>query len=184
MSSSKDYMQTPDGRWVRRDRQNQQETQDKPQEEIQPYNREQYLKVLSQWLYLEDQQDIDVIMATAISICLPGDPIWMFIITAAGGSKTEILRTFSNNRTFSTSTLTPQTLISGLKGGKDIDLMPKLDGKLLIIKDFTSILSKKQKTKLAFLLTYGKHTMVIWKKVLAAVLERRDIKALSVCWQG
>ncbi len=143
MSSAKDYIQTPDGRWVKRDHQNQQETQGKSCEQTQLYNREQYLKVLSQWLYLEDQQAIDVIMATAICIYLPGDPIWMFIITAAGGMKTEILRTFSNNRTFSTSTLTPQTLISGLKGRKDIDLMPKLDGKLLIIKDFTSILSKK-----------------------------------------
>ena len=122
---------------------NVQETQDKPQEEIQPYDREQYLKVLSQWLYLEDQQAIDIIMATAICICLPGDPIWMLVITASGGMKTELLRTFSNKRTYSISTLTPQTLISGLKGGKDIDLMPKLDGKLLIIKDFTSILSKK-----------------------------------------
>ncbi len=42
------------------------------------------------------------------------------------------------------STLTPNTLISGLKGdGERIDLLPKLDGKLLVIKDFTSILSKK-----------------------------------------
>jgi hypothetical protein len=46
--------------------------------------------------------------------------------------------------------MTPQTLISGLKGhGYDIDLLPKLDGKLLIIKDFTSILSKKPEDQAA-----------------------------------
>ena len=72
-------------------------------------------------------------MATAISICLPGDPVWLFIIAPAGSSKTELLRSFTGNLIFSLSTITPQTLISGLKGVKDADLLPKLDGKVLII---------------------------------------------------
>jgi len=137
------------GRYVRRDRQNQQETQDKPQEEIQPYNREQYLKVLSQWLYIKDGQAIDIVMATALTILLPGDPVWLLLIAPPGSTKTEYLRSFTSDRFYSLSTLTPQTLISGLKGNKTADLISELDGKILILKDFTSILSKKNEDQTA-----------------------------------
>jgi hypothetical protein len=82
-------------------------------------------------------------VATAISICLPGDPVWLFLVGPAGSSKTELLRSFKGEHIHSISALTPQTFISGLKGIQNTDLLPKLDGKLLIIKDFTSILSKK-----------------------------------------
>ena len=112
-------------------------------------NRDEYLQILSHWLYLEDFQAIDIIMATAISICLPGDPVWLFLIAPAGSSKTELLRSFTGNLIYTISTLTPQTLISGLKGVKDADLLPKLNGKVLIIKDFTSILSKKNEDQTA-----------------------------------
>lgn len=112
-------------------------------------NRDKYLRILSHWLYLDDFQAIDIIMATAISICLPGDPVWLFLIAPAGSSKTELLRSFTGNLIYTLSTLTPQTLISGLKGVKDADLLPKLDGKVLIIKDFTSILSKKNEDQTA-----------------------------------
>lgn len=149
MSSAKDYIQTPDGRWVRKDNQFPQDTQGKPQEETQLYNREQYLKVLFKWLYLEDLQAVDIIMATALSIYLPGDPVWLFLIAPAGSTKTELLRSFSGEQIYSISTLTPQTLISGFKGSNNVDLLPKLDNKVMIIKDFTSILSKKSEDQTA-----------------------------------
>lgn len=148
-SAFNDYIQTPDGRWVRKDNQPPQATQGKPPEETQLYNREQYLEVLSRWLYLEDLQAVDIIMATALSVYLPGDPVWLFLIAPAGSTKTELLRSFSGEPIYSISTLTPQTLISGLKGNKNIDLLPQLDGKVLIIKDFTSILSKKSEDQTA-----------------------------------
>ena len=149
MSSDEDYMQTTDGRWVRKDNQILQHTQLKPLERTQTYNRDQYLRVLSQWLYLEDLEAVDIIMATALSIYLPGDPVWLFLIAPAGSTKTELLRSFSGEPFYSISTMTPQTLISGLKGNKNIDLLPQLDGKVLIIKDFTSILSKKSEDQSA-----------------------------------
>jgi len=78
--------------------------------------RDEYLNTLSKWLYLEDTQAIDIIMATAISICLPGDPVWLFLVGPAGSWKTELLRSFKGEYIYSISTLTPQTFISGLKG--------------------------------------------------------------------
>lgn len=153
---SREYIQLADGSLRRKDttyahlldsKPQPQSTEAKP--EAQLYNRERYLEALSKWLYLEDYQAIDIIMATALSIHLPGDPVWLFIIAPAGSTKTELLRAFSGEQIYSISTLTPQTLISGLKGSGNVDLLPKLDGKVLIIKDFTSILSKKSEDQTA-----------------------------------
>jgi hypothetical protein len=111
--------------------------------------RDDYIATISKWLAIQDYEALDIILATAISIYFPGDPVWLFIISPPGSTKTEILRSFTGDRICSISTLTPQSLISGLQGVKDTDLMPKLDGKLLIIKDFTSILSKKSEDQTA-----------------------------------
>ena len=110
---------------------------------------EGYHTTLQKWLSIEDIQATDIMMAVAISVVLPGDPLWLFVIAPAGGSKTEQLRAYSGDRIFTISTLTPQTLISGLKGFDKIDLLPNLDGKVLVIKDFTSILSKKPEDQTA-----------------------------------
>lgn len=96
----------------------------------------------SKWLYIKDDLFLPTVMAVALSIDLPGDPLWLFLISPPGGSKTEILRSLRDEKVYTVSTLTPHSLISGLQQAKgNIDLMPKLDGKLLIIKDFTSILT-------------------------------------------
>ena len=106
--------------------------------------RDDVLAAISRHLEIPDTDAIDVIMAVALAIHLPGDPLWLYLVAAPGGSKTELLRAIQGDRVVTISTLTPNTLISGLKGdGEKIDLLPRLDGKLLIIKDFTSILSKK-----------------------------------------
>lgn len=102
------------------------------------------LAAIGRHLAIPDTEAIDVIMATALAIYLPGDPLWIYVVGPPGGAKTELLRTLTGERVVTISTLTPNTLISGLKGdGEKIDLLPKLDGKLLVVKDFTSILSKK-----------------------------------------
>ena len=106
--------------------------------------------VVRRWLWLEDILALDVILATTISNWMAGDPVWLFLIAPPGGTKTELLRAFQGPHVISTSSLTPQTLISGLKGERSqIDLMARLDGKLLIIKDGTSILTKKPEDRAA-----------------------------------
>jgi hypothetical protein len=113
-------------------------------------DREQVLEVISRWLKIGDLEAVDVFMAVALAIYLPGDPLWLYVVAPPGGTKSELLRALQGPRVVSISTMTPQTLISGLKGhGEDIDLLPHLDGKVLIIKDFTSILSKKPEDQAA-----------------------------------
>lgn len=106
--------------------------------------RPEVLEVVKRWLRIADEEAFDVIMAAAAAIYLPGDPLWLQVVAPPGGTKSELLRALQGPRVVSISTMTPQTLISGLKGdGEKVDLLPKLDGKLLVVKDFTSILSKK-----------------------------------------
>ena len=111
--------------------------------------REQIFEILHKWLYIGDEMGIDCILATAISSLMPGDPLWLFVVAPPGGTKTELIRGFKGPHVYSVDTLTPQALLSGLKGkaGEKLDILDDLDGKLLIIKDFTAILTKPQRVR-------------------------------------
>lgn len=108
--------------------------------------REQIFDIFHKWLKLDDEIGIDCILATAIASLLPGDPIWMFVVAPPGGTKTEICRAFKGEHIYAVDTLTPQALLSGFraKKGENVDILEELDGKLLVIKDFTSMLQKPQ----------------------------------------
>ena len=118
---------------------------DTPASEVTTCNRQVLLNTLTEWLYIEDIQAIDILYGTALSHYLPGEPVWLFFIGPPGGTKTELLRAFQGEPFYTISTLTPQTLISGLNVKGEVDLLPKLHDKVLIMKDFTSILSRDSK---------------------------------------
>ena len=116
----------------------------------QPNTFEPVLEIFKKWLILDDPEIIKIICATMLANRLQGDPLWLFIIAPPGGSKTEILRSLTGNFAIAVSTLSEHSLISGLRQGKnapDPSLIPKLDGKVLIIKDFTSILSMRRESR-------------------------------------
>ncbi len=105
---------------------------------------ERVYKVYRKWLHLPSVDGVDILFGTILGNRLDGDPIWMFLEAPSGGTKTELLMSVSTSKAIEAiSSLTPRTLVSGmtLEGGVDPSLLPKLDGKILIIKDFTSILS-------------------------------------------
>jgi hypothetical protein len=107
--------------------------------------RPEVVAAIGKYLKVEDWEAVDVIMATALAIYLPGDPLWLHVVAPSGGCKTELLSAITGKKVTAISTLTGHTLVSGLKNGNaDASLLPLLDGKLLIIKDFTSILSSKR----------------------------------------
>jgi len=92
---------------------------------------------------LEDDAALDILFATVLSLWIPGDRVWLFLIAPPGGSKTELLRAVSGlPEAYTLSSLTPQSFISGMTRDASVDLLPKLDQKVLIIKDFTVILSQ------------------------------------------
>lgn len=111
--------------------------------------REQIYEVFRKWLYMDDEEGIDCILANAIAALLPGDPLWMFVVAPPGATKTEICRAFTGSHVYAVDTLTPQSLLSGFRGkeGQSVDILPDLDGKLLVIKDFTSMLQKPERIR-------------------------------------
>ena len=95
-------------------------------------------------LYLPDPTVLSVLFGAVFANRLEGDPLWLFLVAPPGGSKTELLMSLSESPLISTtSSLTPHALISGanMVGGGDPSLVPKLDERVLIVKDFTTILS-------------------------------------------
>ena len=107
-----------------------------------------FKKKIKDWLYVEDEEVLEIVLASVISERLGGDPVWLFLIAPPGGSKTELLRSFDGEYSHHLSDMTSRTLISGLMIGtgekrrKIEDLLPHIDGKVLIFKDFTTILEK------------------------------------------
>jgi len=92
-------------------------------------------------LLLDDYRVVDIILAVVIANLFKTDPLWMLIIGASSTAKTELLAALEGlPMMFFLSDLTTNTLISGKK---DASLLPKLDKKIMVMKDFTTILSKR-----------------------------------------
>ncbi|RJQ76189.1 MAG: hypothetical protein C4519_14850 [Desulfobacteraceae bacterium] len=108
-------------------------------------------EVILKWLELENPEIIDVVMAAYIANQLATDPLWLHVIGPPSHAKTEVLRAFEGHpTTYFLSNLTPATLVSGMpakKGRPEPSLLPKLDGKVVILKDFTSILSMRAESQ-------------------------------------
>lgn len=102
------------------------------------------------WLYLPDTDALDIAFATIICNRLPGDPVWTFLIGPSGCGKSEIIMSMDDApRIYPVSKLTPHTLISGSSsaGGGDPSLIPRLDQKILTIKDFTAVLGMNEQAR-------------------------------------
>ncbi len=86
---------------------------------------------------------IDVALATVIANRMASDPLWVFIVGPPSSGKTEIIRALSDvPDVYLLSSLTAQTFASGFeKKGVEASLLPRLTGKVLVMKDFTTVLT-------------------------------------------
>ena len=97
---------------------------------------------------IEDIAPLLVAFAAYVSQPLHGDPVWLILVGPPSTIKSEIVRSFGEDakeRVWPISTLTPNTFISGQ--AKQGSLLGKLDGKIVTIKDFTTILEKNKDTR-------------------------------------
>jgi len=102
------------------------------------------LKAFKKWLYFKDYTVIEICLTTIIANRLHADPFWLFLISPSGGSKTELFRSLKGKDTYELSDLTEHTLISGQIGKKaEPSLLPFLNNKVLVMKDFTTVLSMR-----------------------------------------
>jgi hypothetical protein len=105
--------------------------------------RDDLLTVMRSWLEV-DTDVVDILMGVALGIYSPGEPLWLLLVDAPGAGKTELLRAFRGHPlVHCEDKLTPHRLITGLRHKDAEDLFPQLDGKLLVIKDFTLTLQMR-----------------------------------------
>lgn len=106
---------------------------------------EQIYEGYEKYLFVKDRRVIDLMYGSIIANRWQGDPIWLFLVAPPGGSKSEFVMSISMAPLiYPLTSLTSKTLISGSKGagGSDPSLIPLLDGRILLIKDATTILTQ------------------------------------------
>lgn len=113
---------------------------------------------IEEYQYMEDTDVIEVALASIIATRLMlGDPVWMIIIGASSGGKSQILRPLAmtdDKFLHRIDDLTENTLLSGgiTTGGGDISLLTKIGTQgMLVISDMTVIFSKAKESRNAIL---------------------------------
>jgi hypothetical protein len=106
---------------------------------------------LQEYFVMADDGIVDLVLATFIANRHKSveAPVWLLISAESSGGKTEIIDMFSElsqdqyKLSYHISDLTPQTFASGMQnGGKEPSLLHRINGRMIFIKDFTTILQK------------------------------------------
>lgn len=111
------------------------------------------LDVVNRYLLLPEDTVVLYLLALVVANRLPGDPVWGFVVAPSGGAKTELLNSLSEiPETYALSDLTPQTFLSGYTKKAQAGLLQRLDyGTVLVLKDFTTVLSMHRDSRRAIL---------------------------------
>ncbi len=111
------------------------------------------VSTINKWLLIRDTGLIKVITATVLANRLNADPVWLFIVTASGGAKTELIMGLNKiDQIYPLSDLTTQTFLSGDKNKKDASLLFQLkENTILTFKDFTTVLTMHRDKRHAIL---------------------------------
>ncbi len=111
-------------------------------------NRAEYFAALSRKLVIGESQiqQLDIFYATLVAnLKTSGRPVWLLIVGPPGCGKTmPMLGVRHSPFIYSCSSFRPAALISGwgVQGGRDVSMIPKLQGKILLVKDMSSLLSQ------------------------------------------
>lgn len=114
-------------------------------EALEPIDFVTLKETFDEWMILPDKYLIKYVIACYCANKLSQRPVWAIIVAPSGGGKTEILNALlCLPDIYSLSTVTPNTFLSGMPGGKDASLLPKITDKLLLFKDWTTILAMQK----------------------------------------
>lgn len=108
----------------------------------------------TKWLKLEDTTVLDILFGSAIANRIPGDPVWLLLVAQSGGVKSELIMSLDDVvNVVPRESITANTLISGmsLAGGGDPSLIPRLNNRILTIKDLTVLMEEKEPVRKAIL---------------------------------
>ncbi len=112
---------------------------------------QQFIAVYSRWLTVEDHDYFEVVFGCCFAnIHLNSKPVWLYAVGTSGSGKSELLQSLDGHPKIELlSSLTEKTLISGLvlsgdEDSNDASFLPKLNGKILILKDFTTLMKERR----------------------------------------
>lgn len=115
---------------------------------------ERFEKLLTSYFEIDDLQAIDIIIATAVSHKLNwSEMLWLRVIGASGSGKTELLRTLSQEpysttmESITAGSIRRGYVIKKKDGETQQTLLQRLNGKLVITKEFGSMLTKNSDTQ-------------------------------------
>jgi hypothetical protein len=104
--------------------------------------------VVREWLLLPALDVVRLLCATVLVNLAETDPLWLFVVGPPSTGKTELLRALSGlPDIYRLSSLTAQTLVSGYRDHRAPDLLPKLTGKVVVLKDFTTVLTMHRESR-------------------------------------
>jgi hypothetical protein len=124
---------------------------------------------------------IRALIAISASAYTSGDPIWLMLIGGSGSGKSEAINILGDiNYCHQISMLTPNTLLSGAKkgkDGKDPSLLTRL-GKhgVILMKDFTTIISMREDNR--------RDILAQIREVYDGELTKETGTGLSLSWRG
>ena len=113
-------------------------------EDLKPISFGDLIKCYKEFLYIEDTTPIKILLATVFANRLKHDPVWMFLVGAPSGSKSELIQSLKMCQEIEmVSSMTGQTLVSGMLqvGQRDASLLKRMKNRVMAIKDFTTILN-------------------------------------------
>jgi hypothetical protein len=105
----------------------------------------QLQKIFSQHYYMEHEPDfLKIIVGTIIANRLDGESVWLLVLAPPSSGKAIISTLSKSQEVVMVSSLTANSLMSGARkqdtvDGKDASLLPKLHGKVMVVKDASTI---------------------------------------------
>ena len=113
----------------------------------------QLQKVFSQHYYMEHEPDfLKVIVGVMVANRLDGEAVWLLVLAPPSSGKALISTLSKSQEVVMVSSLTANSLMSGARkqdtlNGKDPSLLPKLHGKVMVVKDVSTISSMNPNAK-------------------------------------
>jgi hypothetical protein len=115
--------------------------------------------VFQRWLGLEyDLDALDAVLAVAATEQLGGDPPWLLVVSGSGNAKTETVASLSGLGAFVTSTIASEGALLSASSQKEKakdatgGLLRRIGARgLLVVKDFTSIISMSRDARASVL---------------------------------
>jgi hypothetical protein len=118
---------------------------------VEPIELAEAVKVYQEWLHLPSAEPLYVVWGAIVANRLPGEPVWLLLVDASGGGKTEIVRACGDlPECAHISSLTAAGLLSGSSKSETADdatggvLRAIGDQGVIVAKDFTSVLAMEK----------------------------------------